>query len=121
MEKNNIFKNAYFGKAYKTRDGRKALYVGKAYGLGIYVYLLVIEGSDDLDEFAQDGSFNVGSEHPFDIISEWQEPIDGEKLDIFAKEYIKDKKEQSMRIASYNGFRAGFRKAIEYLVKNHLI
>lgn len=25
---NNIFKNAYFGKAYKTRYGRKAVYIG---------------------------------------------------------------------------------------------
>lgn len=23
---NNVFENAYFGKAYKTRDGRKAIY-----------------------------------------------------------------------------------------------
>ena len=26
---NNMFKNAYFGKAYKTRDGRKAIYISR--------------------------------------------------------------------------------------------
>ena len=26
---NNMFKNAYFGKVYKTRDGRKAIYISQ--------------------------------------------------------------------------------------------
>lgn len=45
-----------------------------------------------------------------------KEPISEEELDKLAKEYIKDKKEPSMRIASYNGFRTGFCKAMEGIV-----
>lgn len=102
---NNIFENAYFGKPYKTRDGRKALYIGNN------TCIIVKETNPKI--YFDDGAFSMIAECRFDIISEWQEDIHEDKLDALAKEYIKDKKEPSIRIASYNGFRAGYRKAME--------
>lgn len=71
---NNIFENAYFGKAYKTRDGRKAVYIQED--------CCIVEGNMDTFSYFDDGHCSMFSEEcDIDIVSEWQEPINEEKLD----------------------------------------
>lgn len=89
----NTFKNAYFGKAYKTRDGRKAIYCKyeMIYGVvpnsehSITKHLLLINNMQFVNVF-EDGTTVKEKEYPNDIVSEWQEPIDEEKLNKIATE-----------------------------------
>ena len=67
---NNMFKNAYFGKVYKTRDGRKAIYISQE---SVYPFRHAL--SLQLDNYQAD------------IVSEWQEEIDEEHLDDLAYDY----------------------------------
>lgn len=66
---NNIFKNDYFGKAYKTRDGRKALFIGDMQGKE--VSLLTEENGFIFVDY----DTGISLHHPSTIVSEWQEPI----------------------------------------------
>ena len=111
----NIFENSYFGKPYKTRDGRKALY--------LYDYKCWIENDKDYTEYYPDGKwFQANIEHCLDIISEWQESIDEKELDELAYEYV-SKAPQSGEGYEYQGewiwedmvdaYKAGYRKAKE--------
>ena len=100
--KKNIFENAYFGKPYKTRDGRKAIF--------LQLDTIVDEDGNDLGNLAyvytlQDGEYSVAlngidtSENDIilknintielnhDIVSEWSEEITDEELDKLAVEY----------------------------------
>ena len=73
---NNLFKEIYFGKPYKTRDGRKALY---CYKFTNNSHALIIEGDDefwyvrddglvdDFDDSFMDSSYYTDK----DIVSEW--------------------------------------------------
>lgn len=103
----NIFENAYFGKAYRTRDGRKATYLRRnelsnhILSLGFKEVVIDWESGKELN--------GIPGDSPFDIISEWQEEINEVEFNGLAKDYIKDKRELQMRIASYNGFIAGYR------------
>lgn len=65
---NNIFKNAYFGKAYRTRDNHKAIYINAINGIKLQtddnrVLINALDGKS-LGMFQED-----------DIVSEWQEEI----------------------------------------------
>ena len=72
----NLFKGAYFGKPYKTRDGRKALY---CYKFTDNSHALIVEGDeefwyvrddglvDDFDDSFMDESYYTDK----DIVSEW--------------------------------------------------
>lgn len=72
----NLFKEAYFGKPYKTRDGRKALY---CYKFTDNSHALIVEGDeefwyvrndglvDDFDDSFMDSSYYTDK----DIVSEW--------------------------------------------------
>lgn len=73
MEK-NIFENAYLGKPYKTRDGRKAIFI---INMGNYnfPYRLVIDGDDSFSNYNEYGRM-YSHELPNDIVSEWQETIE---------------------------------------------
>lgn len=117
----NIFENAYFGKAYKTRDGRKSLYLGSFYRLnGEKVVLAVEDSVDNLLYVYPDGWYDpindIGDrkENDLDIVSEWQEPIDEKKLKNLSYDeaqlysVVKNKDWQE-------GFEAGYRyrKAME--------
>lgn len=81
MEK-NIFKNAYFGKSYKTRDGKKALYLR-----GNFKHHLYLETGGIID-CNQDGTFEgvIGRTENLDIVSEWKEEISEKELDKLAEE-----------------------------------
>lgn len=85
---NNIFENAYFGKAYKTRSGKKAILLQPK------TYHVILE---DLTEYSvmKDGLAYDDMTTSYDIVSEWQEEIDEEELDGIAwckarEEYIDD-------------------------------
>ena len=109
----NIFENAYFGKAYKTRDGRKARFVINMGGNYGHPYRLVIEGSDHFFNYDRDGRM-ANVERDSDIVSEWQEEINEEELDRLA---IKAEKvtfldtELPFQTKWVEGFKTGYRKA----------
>lgn len=79
---NNIFENATFGKAYKTRDGRKAVYISES-TIDKGAVLIVYEDSISAYRIMKDGHYwatpNIESSN--DIVSEWQEPISEKELD----------------------------------------
>lgn len=109
----NIFENAYFGKAYKTRDGRKAIYLRNFICNGIYHFV----STGDI-EFTVNDKGNVDKIYQFgaDIVSEWKESIDDEKLDELANEdFENDKFTNIPQIETYYkiGFKVGYRKAKE--------
>lgn len=70
----NIFENAYFGKSYKTRDGRKAIYSYCIKGTPNDHYLIVDKNPSLLGGYGDDGIANAcGYHNPnLDIVSEWQ-------------------------------------------------
>lgn len=73
----NIFENAYFGKSYKTRDGRKAIYSYCIKGKSNEHYLIVDGNHSLLGGYGDNGIINACGYHNsnLDIVSEWQEPI----------------------------------------------
>lgn len=83
----NIFKDAYFGKAYKTRDGRKAIYIYKS---NIYPFRHILSlGGVENAKYKGNGLYDMKIEaenYHADIISEWDEPINEEKLTKLADE-----------------------------------
>lgn len=94
----NIFQNAYFGKAYKTRDEKKALYVKynkESYDPDV-PHQLVYESTGNLMQVDNQGNFWKDKESDFDIISEWKEEIDEEKLDALAVRFAKRWRTQTM-------------------------
>lgn len=83
---NNIFKNAYFGKSYKTRDGRMAIYIGEDEKPSGYRFILMIEGNRPMPlYFDMEGCYDC-EEHPYDIVSEWKDVIDEDKLNKLAEQ-----------------------------------
>lgn len=97
----NIFENAYFGKVYKTRDGRKAIFLysteKKLFKEYLLCYTLFIEDETDFYHYDTDGlNFSGGYAEledgtieywGTDIVSEWEEPINEEKLEELAEAY----------------------------------
>ena len=82
----NIFENAYFGKAYKTRDGRKAVLITynqrnkqSPYVCAVSCYF---DGSikSVCHNFYPNGQLHDNLETVNDIVSEWEEHVD-EELD----------------------------------------
>lgn len=112
--KKNIFENAYFGKPYKTRDGRKAIFKFfipnsnmvrvsiMEYTNNEWDYNLFIDGTSTDKELAD-------IHKDWDIISEWQEPIDEEKLNELAEEKNPhDICGSNYEVGKYFGFIDGF-------------
>lgn len=109
----NIFENAYFGKSYKTRDGKKAIYHGskkyKSSDGKVWTYHYLMIEPENVDVFGEDMVINhydayindngigrfanlkyykdSGVNAKYDIISEWKEPINEEELDKLAEAY----------------------------------
>lgn len=82
---NNIFENAYFGKAYKTRDGRKMIYLIPCPGGEMHKLL---DEDINIEHLHKNGQYAKLYPLPCDIVSEWQEPVDEEELNKLAlKEY----------------------------------
>lgn len=123
----NIFENAYFGKAYKTRDGRKAILVNWSDRM-TKVFLYVKERDMEFygeEMYELDGTTSKGST-PHDIVSEWT--IDEEELDNLANKIYPDDDDDDtplngidnyeLREALKVGFRARecYRKAMEGII-----
>lgn len=73
--KKDVFKNANFGKLYKTRDGRKAVFLKEKYD-GIKGCILLIQC--EFGRFARLEVSLKGKHYPdkdLDIVSEWDENI----------------------------------------------
>lgn len=117
----NMFENAYFGRSYKTRDGRKTIYLGESE----YFELAVSDG----DDYYYTLNYNFKGE-PIehlssndDIVSEWQEEIDEEELDELAINLIYEILDdfQDGEKVTFNLLKdlvkAGYRKAMEKLWK----
>lgn len=110
----NIFENAYFGKPYRTRKGKKARYCGKRASM----FELELDGI--IIDYFPDGSYYTANESPLDIVSEWQEEINEEELNKFVEEYEGSINwEYNPDYAVYsseqliNAFKVGYRKALE--------
>ena len=123
-----MFKNAYFGKPYKTRDGRKAIYhsYDNIYPENPYQHHhnLILqkrdsERGDSLWIWANDYGHTCEhiegkwlEESNADIVSEWQEPIDEKKLDKDFDKFVNSDEFRSLD-TPYFYFKAGYRKAKE--------
>lgn len=105
----NIFKDAYFGKPYKTRNERKFVYLGEVKSLFGHNSAIqgMIEEEDLLTYYNSEGkplyceyrgsainAFNIDfnqvceEDSEIDIVSEWQEEeISEEELDKLANNY----------------------------------
>lgn len=81
----NIFENVYFGKPYKTRDERKALYLWSN-GKDEHSLMLDKDSSKKPHHYNNEGKWysQVEAQNPLDIISEWGEPINEEELERLA-------------------------------------
>lgn len=115
---NNVFENAYFGKAYKTRDGSKAIFICKRTDNAIWglsqPFACVVEGYGEIWNYYPNGRLyrieNFTTES--DIVSEWQDEIDEEKLSKLAWKHA-----ESMDIpcryeeTAVESFKAGYKKA----------
>lgn len=92
MEK-NIFENAYFGKAYKTRDGKKAVLISLSNFSALLSMELDMSGISSVTiPCGLDGKIRdkfLSSDQ--DIVSEWEEDIDEEHLDDLAYDYNEER------------------------------
>ena len=89
----NMFKNAYFGKAYKTRDGRKAIYISQE---SVYPFRHALSlGGVSYAMYNDNGKYDMLVQldnYQADIVSEWQEEeIDEEHLDNLAYDYNEER------------------------------
>ena len=106
----NIFENAYFGKAYKTRDGRKALFM--EHNLYDEYVLVVQDHKGYYCEIIKGETGRYFEEDPTDIVSEWQEEINEEEL---AKQYAENSLfgSKTKKQIAYCAYLKGYRKAKE--------
>ena len=83
----NIFEGAKFGDAFKTKEGRKAIYNGCENNL----YFLILDGG--LDIICSDDGLDIIND--YDIVGRWVEPIDEKRFNDMAvqlaDDYCKDK------------------------------
>lgn len=110
-----MFENAYFGKPYKTRDEKMAIYWRHAYRHHLFTESGPIECDDD-------GFFSCCPDLStiFDIVGEWEEEVDEEKLDRVAENerlwYRYEHQDCSYTIDDNvfkDAFKAGYKKAKE--------
>lgn len=110
---NNIFENAQFGDKFRTRDGRKFVYLGKIKSLFSHecAYQGLVEDDDLMTYYNEEGKSlyceydnsvmsasavefgQVNSEEDSndDIIGKWQEPINEKELDELADSEVYSK------------------------------
>lgn len=63
------------GKAYRRRDGRKAIFVGNVPDVALPAVFFTADDSVSLRTRYPSGRFALSMEGPYDIIGEWREPI----------------------------------------------
>lgn len=128
-QKENIFKNAYFGKPYKTRDGRKALYWRYVNRNGEFIHHLILPNKsgkpmskkDEIIANKEGKNLNTSyTELSTDIVSEWQEEVNKAELDKLTLDAVKQSlfsNPNNTEFTAYScGFKDGCRKALEYLI-----
>lgn len=112
----NIFENAYFGKPYKTSNGEKAI---------LLEWKMEIGGTNYYDfaiKHAKGDGYDIKTLPDFDIVSEWEEPINEEELNELANvashEVVNDIYKNfgfqtAAQVVDYlnNLFKAGYRRA----------
>lgn len=86
----NIFENAKFGDAFKTRDGRKAIFLGLRNAERRALMLYNISTTDWYIGDKKDVDICTGMVYSSlkttsDIIGKWNEPISGKELEELAK------------------------------------
>lgn len=73
MKEINLFRKAPFGKLYKTRDGRKAVFVGRK---SKYLYYVIVEGSPKYQTYFEYGrrfeDNDINELSNFDIVGDWE-------------------------------------------------
>lgn len=104
MEK-NIFENAYFGKPYKTRGEKKAIYWRHAYRH----HLFTESGPIECDDSGKFSSCCPDLSTQFDIVGEWKEEVDKEKLDNMCKFRLPSKEEFDRLSECYTRFDNGLK------------
>lgn len=117
----NIFENAFFGKVYKTRDGRKAIYLGSFYDDKHFPHKIAVENCGTYG-YPDDGTYI--KEHDYlDIVSEWSESIDEEKeqlkdeLDALNMRYLS---QVSLWKSRYNNLKEFLSKSVDEEELNRL-
>ena len=133
---NNIFENAYFGKAYKTRDGRKAIILQKTFEFDGITQRGFIVATNDKSTYTSypidlEGKIQCWShQRPedlcdgSDIVSEWQEEITDEELNEFVDAY-EDSLYATLNSGEFSwydideAFKAGFRARGSYYSKKN--
>lgn len=65
----NIFKNAYFGKAYKTREGKKRIYIAPCEGGEMHKLL---DTYHNIEYLHKNGQYAERYPLPCDVVSEWK-------------------------------------------------
>lgn len=116
MEK-NIFENAYFGKPYKTKGEKKAIYIHHYKDSeGGDMHYLIIDGSVTTYVWGADGKIAPSyNNDELDIVSEWEEEIDDIELYKLAlmknpnMAHSEDLYEVGMFYGFNNGFNLGFK------------
>lgn len=113
-----MFKNAYFGKVYKTREGLKAIYL--RYCELSKHHELITENLEDIE--VDDRGLHFDDSEYLDIVSEWKEEINEYKLYKLAEKVFPDTYEfgeyeriayKVSRMVEREAFKVGYRKAIE--------
>ena len=105
----NIFKNSYFGKPYKTRGGKRALFQYKDSSLAH-----LFTEDNEIEVYLVDGCVDSRFFNKInDIVSEWI--VDEEKLEDFSNEAWKSHSKDPWGIPSFQtGYKEGFNKALGY-------
>lgn len=108
----NIFEGARFGDKFRTRDGRRVLYLGKN-GDDLFPHCVYVENEAITFWVQDDGSISLSlPDRPTDIVGKWKEPIDDGKLDRLASSYaIRECLFENAYEDVCNAYRAGYRKA----------
>lgn len=113
-----IFNGARFGSFYKTRNGKKAIYICKEEVQSDYCHTLVVECkfqgfTSGLLSFDQYGRYNK-KPHMLDIVGKWEEPIDEGKLDADTNLYASNiTSDPDMFTLIRNAAEYGYRKRAE--------
>lgn len=120
----NIFENAYFGKAYKTKDNTIVKFIIQRGEDDFSIYIPKCKYSiETTHRYNSKGEFYLGDGEyghgALDVVSEWQEEINEEELDELAEDasyeaYQTDEYDNASRwLGYYRGFKDGYRKAKE--------
>lgn len=111
-----IFENAYFGKAYMLKDGRKAIYVRHKRNF----HEVLVHGTYDIYNYNNDGTLSGWTEPTnSDVVSEWQEEIDEKELNKLAYAVFPDEEDDEdscavnlINFSLRNAYKKGYRREV---------